>query len=182
VGLFTIGYQQRRPLPTAGLVCLPVFAAALVLVPLAWSVTTFLFVWELMALTSTVLLLAEHRHEPVRRAGQLYAVMTQLGFALLLIGLVVGLMAGLFGGWIDTLLSRAGDVLLAVPQILIAVGVVAACSTNKNGCLARADPTGAHRRDRRHHPSHVDARPEAQHGPHRGRGARRHRRCGHGQD
>jgi ABC-type dipeptide/oligopeptide/nickel transport system permease subunit len=51
------------------------------------------------------------------------------------IGLVVGLVAGFFGGIADTLLSRAADVLLAVPQILIAVGVVAACSTTKNGCL-----------------------------------------------
>ncbi len=56
------------------------------------------------------------------------------GFAVL-IGLIVGLTAGFFGGFIDTILSRASDVLLAVPQILIAVGVVAACSTNKNGCL-----------------------------------------------
>src|SRR3954451_134422 len=53
----------------------------------------------------------------------------------LLIGLVVGLAAGFFGGVADTVLSRFGDVLLAVPQILIAVGVVAACSTTKTGCL-----------------------------------------------
>lgn len=51
-----------------------------------------------------------------------------------LIGLVVGLAAGFFGGWVDTVLSRSADVLLAVPQILIAVGIVAACSTGKNGC------------------------------------------------
>jgi peptide/nickel transport system permease protein len=56
------------------------------------------------------------------------------GFAVA-IGLVVGLTAGFFGGAVDTLLSRAADVLLAVPQILIAVGVVAACSTTKQGCL-----------------------------------------------
>ena len=56
------------------------------------------------------------------------------GFAVI-IGTVVGLIAGFFGGIADTLLSRSADVLLAVPQILIAVGVVAACSTNKNGCL-----------------------------------------------
>jgi peptide/nickel transport system permease protein len=56
------------------------------------------------------------------------------GFAVL-IGLVVGLAAGFFGGMTDTLLSRAADVLLAVPQILIAVGIVAACSTTKDGCL-----------------------------------------------
>jgi peptide/nickel transport system permease protein len=51
-----------------------------------------------------------------------------------LIGLVVGLVAGFFGGWVDTLLSRIADVLLAVPQILIAVGIVAACSVTKDGC------------------------------------------------
>lgn len=56
------------------------------------------------------------------------------GFALF-IGLVVGLAAGFFGGIVDTILSRAADVLLAVPQILIAVGIVAACSTTKSGCL-----------------------------------------------
>lgn len=55
--------------------------------------------------------------------------------AALFIGLVVGLLAGYFGGIVDTMLSRAADVLLAVPQILIAVGFVAACSTSKQGCL-----------------------------------------------
>jgi peptide/nickel transport system permease protein len=52
----------------------------------------------------------------------------------LLIGLVVGLAAGFFGGWVDTTLSRSADVLLAVPQILIAVGIVAACYS-KTGCV-----------------------------------------------
>jgi ABC-type dipeptide/oligopeptide/nickel transport system permease subunit len=52
-----------------------------------------------------------------------------------LIGLVVGMAAGFFGGWVDSLLSRAGDVLLAMPQLLIAIGIVAACNTTKQGCL-----------------------------------------------
>lgn len=51
------------------------------------------------------------------------------------VGLVVGLLAGYFGGFIDTLLSRGSDVMLAMPQLLIAVGVVAACSTTKDGCV-----------------------------------------------
>jgi ABC-type dipeptide/oligopeptide/nickel transport system permease subunit len=51
-----------------------------------------------------------------------------------LIGLIVGLAAGFFGGVVDTVLSRLADVLLAVPQILIAVGIVAACY-GANGCL-----------------------------------------------
>src|SRR3954452_12432335 len=51
------------------------------------------------------------------------------------IGVIVGLTAGFFGGAVDTVLSRFADVLLAVPQILFAVGIVAACSTTKEGCL-----------------------------------------------
>jgi peptide/nickel transport system permease protein len=50
------------------------------------------------------------------------------------IGLFVGLLAGFLGGWIDTALSRASDVMLAVPQLLIAIGIVAACGTTKEGC------------------------------------------------
>jgi peptide/nickel transport system permease protein len=53
-----------------------------------------------------------------------------------LIGLVVGLVAGYFRGFVDTTLSRLGDVMLAMPQLLISIGIVAACSSNKNGCLA----------------------------------------------
>ncbi len=51
------------------------------------------------------------------------------------IGLVVGLLAGYFRGWSDTLLSRAGDVMLALPSLLISIGIVAACSSSKDGCL-----------------------------------------------
>src|SRR5579862_4548063 len=50
------------------------------------------------------------------------------------IGLAVGLCAGFFKGWVDTLTSRVGDVMLALPQLLIAIGIVAACSTTKDGC------------------------------------------------
>jgi ABC-type dipeptide/oligopeptide/nickel transport system permease subunit len=51
-----------------------------------------------------------------------------------LIGIVIGVMAGFFGGWADTTLSRGADVMLAVPQLLISIGIVAACSTTKEGC------------------------------------------------
>jgi peptide/nickel transport system permease protein len=52
------------------------------------------------------------------------------------IGLIVGLTAGYFRGFVDTAFSRGGDVMLAMPQLLISIGIVAACSSNKNGCLA----------------------------------------------
>ena len=51
------------------------------------------------------------------------------------IGTTVGLIAGFFRGWADTMLSRGADVMLAVPQLLISIGIVAACSTTKDGCL-----------------------------------------------
>ena len=69
---------------------LPLFALSLLLVPAAASVSTFLILWELMALTSLLLVLAEHRARPsVREAGVWYAVMTHLGLVLLLAGLSV---------------------------------------------------------------------------------------------
>jgi peptide/nickel transport system permease protein len=50
------------------------------------------------------------------------------------VGLVVGLIAGYYGGWTDTALSRISDVMLAVPQLVIAIGIVAACGTTVKGC------------------------------------------------
>ena len=70
------------------------FVAAMLLVPAAGSVTTFLLAWELMAIASLVLVLAEHTRPEVRSAGLLYAVMTQLGFVAILIGLMVLSAAG----------------------------------------------------------------------------------------
>ena len=39
------------------------------------------------------------------------------------VGVVVGLTAGYFGGWIDTLLSRIMDVMLAFPQLLFIIAL-----------------------------------------------------------
>ena len=49
-------------------------------------------------------------------------------------GVVTGLLAGYFRGWVDTLVSRSVDVLLAIPYLLLAVGLAAACSFG-NGCI-----------------------------------------------
>lgn len=66
---------------------LPLFALTLVLVPVAASVSTFLVLWELMALASLLLVAAEHRERAsVRLASVWYAVMTHLGLVLLLAG------------------------------------------------------------------------------------------------
>lgn len=50
------------------------------------------------------------------------------------VGVAAGLLAGFFRGWADTLISRTIDVLLAIPYLLLAVGIAASCSFG-NGCL-----------------------------------------------
>jgi len=89
VGVYTVGYARRERLPRFPLTVLPLFVAAMLLVPAAGSVTTFLLAWELMAAASLVLVLSEHRRTAVRCAGVFYAVMTQLGFVAILLGMLV---------------------------------------------------------------------------------------------
>jgi len=87
---------------------LPLFVAAMLLVPAAGSVTTFLLAWELMSGASLVLVMAKHKRETVRSAGVFYAVMTQLGFAAILAALVVLSAAG-GGDAFDTIAAHAND-------------------------------------------------------------------------
>jgi peptide/nickel transport system permease protein len=53
---------------------------------------------------------------------------------IVVIGVIVGMIAGYYRGWVDTLLSRSMDVMLAFPVLLLALGLGAACSFG-NGCL-----------------------------------------------
>lgn len=89
VGVYVIGYARREHLARFSLAILPVFVAAMMLVPVAGSVTTFVFAWELMAVSSLLLVLSNHRQSRVRAAGIYYAVLTQLGFAAILLALVL---------------------------------------------------------------------------------------------
>lgn len=50
-------------------------------------------------------------------------------------GVAVGVLAGFLGGGVDTLLSRLIDVTLSLPQILVAVGIVAAVGLSKDGAM-----------------------------------------------
>ncbi len=88
VGMYAIGYARREHLRGLPLVVLPLFVAAMLLVPAAGSVATFLLGWELMALASLLLVATDHHRSEVRSAALVYAVMTQLGFVAILIGLM----------------------------------------------------------------------------------------------
>jgi ABC-type dipeptide/oligopeptide/nickel transport system permease subunit len=56
-------------------------------------------------------------------------------------GVVAGLLAGYYRGWVDSLISRSVDVLLAIPYLLLATGLAAACTLGQTsgggggGCL-----------------------------------------------
>ncbi|WP_332699298.1 nickel ABC transporter permease subunit NikC [Halalkalibacter lacteus] len=60
----------------------------------------------------------------------LYAARISLGYAMLIfisalsIGLIIGMIAGYKGGWVDQLLMRFGDGLMAIPSLLFVLGFV----------------------------------------------------------
>ncbi|MDX6541360.1 MAG: peptide/nickel transport system permease protein [Gaiellales bacterium] len=51
------------------------------------------------------------------------------------IGVTVGVIAGYYRGFVDTIVSRLSDVVLALPQLLLAIGIAASCGQTAQGCL-----------------------------------------------
>jgi peptide/nickel transport system permease protein len=51
------------------------------------------------------------------------------------IGVTLGMLAGFFRGRTDTVISRTIDIVLSLPVLLLALGLVSACGLEKNGCL-----------------------------------------------
>lgn len=95
--IYGIGYTRHGLSGRGVQAALPLFVAAMLLVPAAASVSTFLVAWELMAIASLLLVVAEHhKRAAVGEAGLWYAVMTHLGFAVILAGLAA--LAAVSGG------------------------------------------------------------------------------------
>lgn len=125
VAVYGIGYSSRGHDPGRVASALaPLFAVAMVFVPAAASVSTFLVFWELMAVCSLSLVLTEHRRrEQVAEAGLWYAVMTQLGFVLILVALVW--LAAAAHGETFTAIRAAAPHLSPVPRGTVFVLVLA---------------------------------------------------------
>jgi peptide/nickel transport system permease protein len=51
------------------------------------------------------------------------------------IGVTLGMLAGFFRGKTDTVISRTIDIVLSLPVLLLALGLVSACGLEKDGCL-----------------------------------------------
>lgn len=71
----------------------------------------------------------------------IYGARTSLTVAFLatgsatVIGVILGMAAGFYRGWVDTLVSRTIDFVLSLPLLLFAFGISVACSTSVRGCL-----------------------------------------------
>ena len=50
-------------------------------------------------------------------------------------GFHVGLVAGFYGRRVDTVLSRFTDIIMSLPVLLLALGLVAGCGLQSQGCL-----------------------------------------------
>lgn len=53
----------------------------------------------------------------------------------MVVGIVFGVAAGFYRGKIDTVISRVMDIVLSLPVLLLALGLVSACGLSNNGCL-----------------------------------------------
>ncbi len=95
--LYSLGYDHHETAPLRVRPFFPAFLAAMNLVVMANDAFTFLFLWELMSLTSWALVMAHHREEANRRAGYVYLVMASFGTLALL--LAFGLLAGPEGAY-----------------------------------------------------------------------------------
>ncbi|MCB0995328.1 MAG: ABC transporter permease [Acidimicrobiales bacterium] len=73
-------------------------------------------------------------------------VSLRIGFAAtamaLVIGVLVGAVAGFFGGWVDTLMMRITDVFLAIPYIVLAVAIAAVFGRSENAIILVLGLTG----------------------------------------
>jgi formate hydrogenlyase subunit 3/multisubunit Na+/H+ antiporter MnhD subunit len=151
VSVYAIGYVQGPSASRTAWVALAAFLLGMQLVPSAADVLGLLLFWEVMALSSTVLVLTDHTRRPqVRSAALWYAVMTQLSLVLILAGLAT-LAAAAGSTSFDTITraSRPGSMAGVVGFGLLSLG--GACKAGLfplHVWLPRAHPEA---------PSHVSA-------------------------
>ncbi|MBW4079349.1 MAG: hydrogenase 4 subunit B [Acidobacteria bacterium] len=88
--IYYIGYARGESGSRLTMSMFMLFLFSLLLVPMSSSVMTWMFAWELMALSSMLLITTEHRHHTAARQAALwYGVMTQLGAASILLGFLI---------------------------------------------------------------------------------------------
>src|ERR1019366_8514027 len=88
--VYNVGYAKGAMTSRTALTLFMVFVLTLLAVPAASSIMSLMFCWELMALSSLLLILTDQsRHPEARSAALWYGAMTQAGAASILLGLLV---------------------------------------------------------------------------------------------
>jgi formate hydrogenlyase subunit 3/multisubunit Na+/H+ antiporter MnhD subunit len=151
--LYGIGYLRHldgRLRSRATHALLNVFIASMCLVPAADNVGTFLFAWEVMALSSYLLVVSDPEQQDASTAGLWYVAMTHAGFLALLAAFIL---LGQGGSWEFPALHATAAVL--TPAARVAVFILAAAAFGSKAGLVplhvwlpRAHPAA---------PSHVSA-------------------------
>ncbi len=90
VGIYQLGYIRHSTKAKTPTFIYPFFFTSMVLVPISNSVATFMASWEIMAITSILLVLTDHaKNNNSGHATQWYALMTHLGAASIFIGFLI---------------------------------------------------------------------------------------------
>ena len=120
VMVFADGYAQRQPEPERARAPLPIFLVACNLVLLANDAFVFLMAWQLAAVASWLLVVANHREDEGRRAAFVCLAMASLSLLLLL--LAFGAIAGADGDYRFTPMREATErPLLATAGVVLAM-------------------------------------------------------------
>jgi formate hydrogenlyase subunit 3/multisubunit Na+/H+ antiporter MnhD subunit len=149
IAVYAIGYVHGAAASRTSWMALAVFVLAMQMVPAAGDAVSFLLMWELMALSSTALVLTEHANRSeVRSAALWYAVMTHLSFGLILLGFAV-LAAGHASDFAATDAVDPGSPAASVAFVLLVLGFATKAGiVPMHVWLPRAHPAA---------PSHVSA-------------------------
>ena len=113
--IYGLGLDRNRDLTARVEPFFPAFAVAMNLVLIAGDAFGFLFAWELMSLTSWVLVVSRHTDTDSRHAGHVYLVMAAIGTASLLFA---------FGGLAGAAGNYAFDAIRAAPPGPLVSGLV----------------------------------------------------------
>ncbi|HVA51918.1 MAG TPA: proton-conducting transporter membrane subunit [Acidimicrobiales bacterium] len=122
--VYYVGYARGELRTRTALSLMLLFLTALLCVPVASSAVTLMFSWELMALSSMLLIVVEQRrHADARVAAQWYGAMTQLGAASILLGLLLlSLKGGQTFGDIRSHVSLMSPTLRSFAFVLTLIG------------------------------------------------------------
>ena len=118
---YTAGYKAAERARMR--ILMPLFILSMAVVVLAQDAVTFLAAWEGMSLASLGLVLTEHRHGPVRRAGFVYFVATHVG-AIALVALFGLLVAHGLGIEFRSYASHAPQLGVATRSALLALALL----------------------------------------------------------